>query len=783
MSGTVLERQTIAGLARRAQAKKGLAPGARDRAVLAKLEAAGLQVVGRHSQPEEIEKWQEALWTAQNHRLLEIERSAEQMLLYDAGRQFRTFNRRLGIWVQANPNGPQYSRYNVFAKAVTVRVARLTANKPTLTVQAATTSMDDVDRVTYRRNLFWHIWRRHNLHSKIRRSRRGATLAGAAFLKVTWNPDAGEEQAATKMFRAYQTVEVHERDEFGQPIEVAPGVYLARTEEQPVGWEEQYVDKAGNPLGPVYLRKPSPDREGEFVDERQDPPEGTAFYREGDIAFANRTLWNVRWDWHTDDIAESWYVQDQDTLPLSHVLRLYPEALDILPQAQVADTDARVGEDLGLLASPLVTPLGSQPGRRMEKAYVVRETWIFPKDEHTRALWGPHGAIIVTVGEKIVGKPRPLPEWARKQCPFVHFVHVEEAGNHHGRPVLRAIIPAQDRINRSIVRKDEREALDSRVLISVAKGAQLQVQPIPGLPVTALVHPPQQPPQPLNLGTGPSAATAQNYADARAAAADIGSINDASQGRAAPGTAARAIFALQYADEKSVQETSTEQDEALNRLGRIIDAVCSVEMSDGRQIQIVGEDNAYMTDARLEPKHLSGDVDYAFGAGSMLAETREAVINSVLALKNEQLIDPAEALVRIESAGPESMRGTVSKQRSAARRLLDAIRQDPANAPEPLPFHDPAQFANVLQEYMLGHAFDLESEEVRAAVLQRWQRYNDLLGQMQAPQQQVPPEAGGVPGMVPEGIGGAPGMMLPDLDPAAAQLGQEAELAMSAGMM
>jgi hypothetical protein len=228
-----------------------------------------------------------------------------------------------------------------------------------------------------------------------------------------------------------------------------------------------------------------------------------------------------------------------------------------------------------------------------------------------------------------------------------------------------------------------------------------------------------------------------------------------------------------------VVEASTDQDEALTRLARALDAVVSVEWSGARKVRLVGEDNEYMVEHEIRPEHLEGDVDYQFAPGSMLSNSREALINAVIEFKNQQMISPQQAASVLDSAVPDPLRKTLNRQRSAARRFLNDLRERPEFPPQPQPFHEPGEFMEVLGEFMLSRGFEFETAGVQQAALAAWDffRQQAQAAQMPPPQQpgaQQPqqPAAGGTPvGAVPE----------PNVVPGAMQLGDEAERAMTQG--
>jgi hypothetical protein len=759
-----LSRAALRGLGRLGGQKGGA------KAAAEKLEQLGIVGVGMHSSDEELQDWENRLWHDQDDLIEERAKEWRQILYYCANEQFIAYHKERRQWIPRR-TVPWRIRasYNVVQKAVNVRVARLTENKPTVTVQAATGSLDDVERAEYKETLFWYLWEELHLHLQIVRARRWATKTGSGFLKVGWNPDGGPAYPATLKRPRFDQVLVPQVDpETGQPI---PG------SEQPqqvfMGIEEVYLDDQGNELGPVETFEEDPET-GQKRKVRRPPPEGTAFYYEGEAFCDVRSPFNVRYDKYVDDPWDSWYVQDAEILPGTKILAMLPDAVEKLKEARPATEDDKAIQWSGLIprtsavdggapqfySHAVTEPRSDSLHGLLDREYLVRETWIFPKNDFLRKQWGPKGARLLTVGGVLVHKG-PLPEWAIKACPFIQLIDIPEEGNHYGKPAMRDLIPIQDDINRTRSQMAERGALLSRLLIGAPMNHGLSLRLMAGMPGVLLTYrSPAHKPEPINLGQA-DPGLERFYESSLAAAQDVGSINDASTGKLpSAGIAAKTVYALQYADERSINETSTLQDVALKQLAKALDWVTRIEYTEARKIRLVGEDRSFVVTREVLPEHLDSDVDYFFTPGSMVSRQKEAVKNELLTLREQGLIDDATVKKYFSAAVPEAFRTSYNLQEAKAKRTLNRIiRQgiEPAQPIQPDPWDDPLVHKNVLEEFMLTQKWDLLADPVKQQIRQLWETYTMQLQQTQAaaqaPASPPPPAspAGGQP------IGANPG--------------------------
>jgi hypothetical protein len=726
------------------------------------LEQLGILSVSVKSTTGEIEDFVDRLWHTLDDELELNKKEWDLHLLYCANEQVLAYHRDRRTWIPRRTLPWRIrSIYNVMQKAVNIRVARLVGNKPMVSVQAQTADVDDVERAEYKETLFWYLWERLYLQMKWTTARRWAAKCGSAFLKVGFDPDAGTPTPATQKRLKYADV-----------VQPDPTTGIPTPTKAYAGLEEFYVDEQGNDLGPVLVDEQDPlDPAGGSRQVRAEIPEGVQWLAEGEATVSVRSPFNVRFDKYAETIRDSWYVQDGEILPLSKIAAMHPDKIQELREARTASEDEKALRWRGLTPQLLdiQTAAYAKNGNgeaqhvALDRELFYLETWIFPKNQLLKRLWGEKGCRIVTVGGVEIERTA-LPEWALKAYPFIQLIDVLEEGNSYHKSFLRDLVPLQDDINRSRSMRAERIGLMSRLLLWAPANHGANVKALGGMNgVLVTTRSQAHKPEALNLGTG-DPGIREFEQDSIAAAADLGNMNDASTGKLpSAGLAAKAIYALQYADEQSITEASALQDTALKQLAEALDAVTRTEYSEARKIRLVGDDRAFMVEHEISPDDLKADVDYTFVPGSMLSRQKEAVKNEMLALLQAGLVDAATVKKHLSTAVPDVFRSSYSLQEAKAKRTLQRILR--ATGPiqvQPAPFDDPAIHCGVIEEFALTAKWDLLAPEQQQQIMQLWQTYK-VQQQMAAQQaaaaaagaQQQPP--GGPPGAPkPAGQGGAP---------------------------
>jgi len=731
----------------------------------------GIYAVSRNSDDETIAEWERKLWEEQDWLLEDREKEWRQHIYYVSNEQFIAYHRDRRTWIPRRTQPWRIrSNYNITSKAVNLRVSRLTEKKPTLSVQAKKPDRQSMDKAEYKEMVFWHIWNVTAGHKKITRSRRWATITGSGFLVVGWDPDAGPPIPATQKVPRVEVQPVLDPTT-QQPVIGPDG--QPQTQQVTTGVDEFYIDEQKQQLGPVERIEPDPDEPDNpnatrLV--RVSPPEGTAYYHEGEVEVLVDNPFNIRWDRYTDELHDSWYIQRQRLRSASQILALdprYAEKLKLATPAKERDLEnqwegvtSRGGQaDLG---GPMQHRDRQGPGtdqpNKLDTAYVVRETWIWPKNDFLRKQWGKNGAIITTIGGEFCHL-RDLPPWALDACNFIHLGDEEEPGNHYTKSLLRDLLPLQDDINRTRSHKAERVAILSRVLLGAVKGHGMNIKMLGGMPgVLVEYRSPEYKPEGLDLASSDGGAADTFYQETLDAAADVGHMQDATIGKLpSAGLAAKAIYALQYADERSIIDVSNQQDVALQQLATAIDAVTRHEYTEKRKIRIPGDDFAFLAEAEIVPEDLDVEVDYQFQPGSMLSRNKEAVKNEIEQLREMGLIDDLTAKKAFSSAVPEVFRQSYDMQVASARRKVMAItRRRPDALTPPAPWENPDIHVAVIEETLISARFKEFPKEVQDDLGQLWQLYQVVRQQRAAEvqrAQQPPAPTGGAGG----GVAGPPG--------------------------
>lgn len=747
------------------------------------LKKVGLSAVTYNGTDAELQDFVQRLEDEQNWLVWERMREWMLHLYYVGGEQRLTWHKGRRAYLP-RPTMPWTvkSFYNVCAKAENYRVSRLTENKPSVSVQARTASRDDIEKAEYKEQLFWYLWDRLQLHQKIVRARRWGFKTGSGFLKVGWDPEAGPACPATRQVPRKRAIPV--LDDLGQPVMDEMG--QAQTEEIIDGVDEFYLDAKGEEVGPVEIEEADPIT-GDVKRTKAPIPQETEYYHEGEVYCEVVPPFELRWDRFTDALEDSWYIQHIRVRPMSQILADFPEKADELREANIAEDSDSFMRWTGLVSTSgtAESPGFSRANRRagttqadedafLQREYRQVETWIYPKNDLLRRLWGERGAVITTVGGVLVEK-KPMREWATKACNFIQIPDTIEEGNHYGKPPMRDLVPLQDDINRSRSMQAERLAIITRLLLWAPNNHGMNVNILGHLPGMLLTtRSKDHKPEALDLGSN-DPGIENFYNGSLNAFNDLGNTNEASSGKLpSAGLAAKAIYALQYADERSITETSNLQDLALKRLAEALDAVTRVEYTETRKIRLVGPDRSFLVEHEIGPDVLKVDVDYTFVPGSMLSRQKDAVKNEMFTLLEAGVISLAELRKHLPTVTPDMFRLSYDLQEAKARRLLSKMKRQSTPTPvTPEPWDDPQVFAGVLEEYMLSAEWEqFATSAQKGAVSQLWQAYK-LQAQMAAAGQAMPgapgaaaqagqPAPGGVDGGTPAGgepmqPGGVPG--------------------------
>jgi hypothetical protein len=172
---TATVRGALSGPGRRTSARRGSETAVRA------LEDVGLLGVGWSSPDEKIAEWEKRLWAEQDDLLEERLKEWRQHLHYVANEQFIAYHRDRRVWIPRRTVPWRIrSIYNVMGKAVKIRTARLSENKPAVTVQATRPDRASIEKAEFKETLFWFLWDALSIHSKWKRARRWACKGAPA---------------------------------------------------------------------------------------------------------------------------------------------------------------------------------------------------------------------------------------------------------------------------------------------------------------------------------------------------------------------------------------------------------------------------------------------------------------------------------------------------------------------------------------------------------------------------------------------------------------------------
>jgi hypothetical protein len=787
MAGALKERLSKAMREGLGRAGKGTS-ASQAAAAASSLEELGITGVHFKSSDEDLQEFTDRLWHDQDDRIEPRSREWRQIMHYVANEQFLAYHRGRREWIErkAVPWRIRAS-YNIMGKAAELRTSRLTENKPAISVQPASVDRADVDRAEYKETLFWGLWEKLSLLSTIVEVRAWATLNGCGFLKAGWDPEAGVELPRTLKRPKFATIQVPKLDALGQQVpDPVTGAPVMIEKQIYAGIEEVYLDAKGEELGPTEMMVDDEDNPGKKKKVRVPVPDEADCYNEGEAYVDARSAFNIRYDVYADEPDESWYVQDTEIHSGLNVVSMFPDAIEKLREARTADDEEKASfwkpmtereSTVTLLAERSRKNADDQLTGELDKEYVVRETWIYPKTRLLRKLWGKQGAYLVTVGDKLVHKSA-LPEWARRRCNFIRLPDVPEKGNHYCKPHLRDILPLQDDINRARSQMAERNAIESRLILGAAQGHQMNVRLLGGMPGVLLTYrSAAHKPEPINLQQRGQGADSF-YQTSLEAATDLGNMNDATTGKLpSAGLAAKAIYALQYADERSIKKTSALQDVALKKLALALDAITRVEYKEARKVRVTGEDRSFLVESEILPEHLDTEVDYFFTPGSMMSRQKEAIRNEMIALMKEGLVDPNVVKKHIATASPDVFRTSYDLQEAKARRVLSKILRHGERGLMPDRVDDPAIHLDVIKELMLTSKWDVLGDEEKQSIEQLFAAHEATIAQQQLAAQQAANPALAAAPPAPTGSGEQPPLGAPPAAPGVAEGASELEAA------
>ena len=708
------------------------------------LQQASIWMVGMGDKDEKIVEWTNELWAAQDFSLFDNIKEWTRNLLYCQNHQFVEWNNNRRRYMRTPTVKDRIRSINpVLPKVVNYRTNILTQNKPSVKVNAATMSPQDVEKAQYLSDLFNYHWLDKNIHKLIIEARLWAAKCGSGFIQTLWDENAGNKVPTTKYI----------------PFEVPQPPIMVETPMGPIPqaqpplqtYKEAYViigEDGQEIYSPVEEEVPDEQDPTKVTLKRMPIPDRCPLLPEGDVRLRVLGPYEVRFQYGRP-LRDSWYYQVGRTLTGLEIVMEYPESEEVLKTCNDSLNSDSISDWRSLLSdvnyTPSYTGYSAASQRISDKKYFVLETWIFPKNELLRELWGDRGCKIITIGDKILSK-EPLPQWALNDLNITQIIEIPEEGNGYGKSLCRDLVPIQDDINRMQTLMLEREFARSRPLLAALRGGGLEAAAVSGAPYNMITYKSvAHKPEILNFANSGSPGLDSFYATLSSNMYNLASMNEASQGRLpAAGIAAKAIYALQYADKESFAMTSNLQDESLRDLARSIAAICREEYTDLRKVRIVGDNGEYLLESEISPEHLDTNADYYIVPGSMLAINRESVKNELITAVQAGIPIPPDVQMRaLDSGAPDAFRESYDPQVAHAKNVLHRIVRKGETGIQPEPWDNAQVHMHVLGTFLLDSQ-SLAIPERRQEVARLWQAYAMTLQPPPMAQPgDTPPDGGG----------------------------------------
>lgn len=599
--------------------------------------------------------------------------------------------------------------------AVLTEVARLTKNRPVWEAVPTAPSDEALEDAILAQRLLQGKWSDLGLQQLLRRVTTWSRVTGAGFLKVTWDPDAGD------------------------------GTEIA-------------VDKAGEPLE-------NPKRGGLL--RREDVP----VELHGDMRWKRAAVGDIRvnvrspFDVYVDPLAGDegmasarWLIEEAVRAP-EDVQDRY--GLEQLPKA---DSDASPG--IFESRRPGTNGLSQD-----EKVGVrVFELWEKP----TRRF--PEGRHVVWTDKALLAYEKNSTKGG--ELPYVMFVGVPTPGRFWPSSMATQIRPLNQELNKTRSQMRENAArMGNPALLVPNDMVGFQWHGAPGEQVPIDPYAPNQPqflvPPGIPRSVTDEVGMIENAIDRGSMQGDV------SRGQVPAGvTAASAIQLLQEADQTRIGMDAQDFEDSISRTGRfVLDLACAFYKSD-RLIQIGGDDEDWdITSFRAD--QLKQDVPTVqVKPGSMIPQSvaaRQALMEHVLTLflQNGVQMDPAALgtfLRQFEVGGLENL---VSGFTDDARKIAAENRQlarpgtHEADMPAVVDWDNHAAHLRGHEKWMKSKQFQLAPDEIQQRFRVHWEAHKDAITRLalaDAQKQSALQAAAAGPPAAPAGpdmSGGAPDAIVP----------------------
>ena len=290
---------------------------------------------------------------------------------------------------------------------------------------------------------------------------------------------------------------------------------------------------------------------------------------------------------------------------------------------------------------------GTRTGQQEADQAVVKETWIKPSP------MAPAGAVLITAGDKLLALD-VWPEWCKGKYPFHVLRYTPITGSFWGKALLTALIPIQRRHNRAASIIVEVQNLLSQIAVAVPRGAQtrslmggrgMMIESPPGAtqPVTNITAPP--------VGDFPFRELEQTTKAVR----NIASQHEVTQGFTPPNVrSGTAISMLKEMDDSPSSIPLRYIERSVQGIGRNMLEIVKLHWDEPRLVRVIGQDGEIERRSFVSGDQIGGQ--YAVLEGSAWPYTKAERQAEVLQLHERGLIDPDEALKRLDMGAVRGIR-------------------------------------------------------------------------------------------------------------------------------
>jgi hypothetical protein len=514
-----------------------------------------------------------------------------QNLLFLAGKQWWKFDPVAGSFV--SPTVPKWRERpvrNILLPFFRNVLAKLTKNRPQSSCVSASTDPEDMEAAELGNDVLRAKWQEKGVGKKLKKAVAWMIPTGNAYIKPSWNTDAGIFVPLTTL------VEAGKYDEAG-------GMVGTEVIEVP-------CDEEGDPLL---------DEEGGYETEAE-----PAYVDIGDIDFQVLSPFQVFADIGATEDDDVRFLVIVEPLTLREIARRWPDAGPIQAE-DVSEIDRFDSFISGVAAGPDTQFMGTgieEQDAAVAKALVIH-SYERPKSTH------PMGRHWVSVGRQLLERPGPLPDgiWPV----VVHLEDVPDPGRYNSKSVMTDAVGIQREYNEASGQIKEHHNLLLRGKWLVPIGSNIRRGQITEEPGEVIQHTPGFPPTQADLKALP----APVYAEREKILEDfqlITSMREVSMGSAPPGVSSgRAFLVLQEADDSDLGPTITMLEEGIAELSWLSIQIIQRFYDEERLIHITGENNQFKVRS-FQGADLSGIVDVVPQYGSATPWSKTAMQSMMIEL-------------------------------------------------------------------------------------------------------------------------------------------------------